>query len=157
MEVDGKLIAVNVDPPIENLTPYQTEMLALAIIGGNRGLMDILAETGSTDCAYEVLGECRFRVNIFQQRKQYSLVLRKLETKILSLDDLGLPPIFKTMAEEKNGLILVTGATGSGKSTTLAALLNEMNETRPVHILTIEDPIEFVHPHKKATLEGNRF
>ncbi len=151
VEVDGKLSPVELDPELGVLTPYQTEMIALTLMGGNRELMKTLVKTGSCDCAYEIPGECRFRVNIFQQRKKYSMVLRKLETNILSLDDLKLPTVFKTMAAEKNGLILVTGATGSGKSTTLAALLNEMNETRAVHILTIEDPIEFVHPHKKAT------
>lgn len=151
VEIDGKLTSVETDPPIEVLTPYHTEMIALSVVGGDKSLLDTLVRTGSTDCAYEVPGECRFRVNIFKQRKQISMVLRKLETKILTLDDLGMPPIFKSMAAEKNGLILVTGATGSGKSTTLAALLNEMNETRAVHILTIEDPIEFVHPHKRAT------
>jgi len=151
VEVDGKLKAVETDPAIEMLTPYHTEMIALSLIGGDKNLLDILIKTGSTDCAYEVPGQCRFRVNIFQQKKRYSMVLRKLETHIMTLDDLSMPPIFKNMASENNGLILVTGSTGSGKSTTLAALLNEMNETRPVHILTIEDPIEFVHPHKKAT------
>jgi twitching motility protein PilT len=97
-------------------------------------------------------GKARFRVNIFQQRNAYSLVLRKLSTKILTVDDLQLPPVFHRMAQERNGLILVTGATGSGKSTTLAAVINEMNETKAMHIVTLEDPIEFVHPHRKATL-----
>ena len=151
VEASGALTPVVFNPPIDKLTPYQTEMLALAVVGGDRGNLETLVKSGSCDCAYEVPGECRFRVNVFQQRKQYSMVLRKLETKILSLDDLGLPAIFSDMSAEKNGLILVTGATGSGKSTTLAALLNEMNETRAIHILTIEDPIEYVHPHKKAT------
>ncbi len=151
VEAGGSLVPVALDPPLEQLTPYQTEMLALAVIGKDPGQYDTLVRAGSADCAYEVPGECRFRVNVFQTKQTYSLVLRKLETKILTLDDLGLPTIFKDMAAEKNGLILVTGATGSGKSTTLAAVLNEMNETRPIHILTIEDPIEYVHPHKMAT------
>ncbi len=152
VESSGELTPVNFSPPIEVLTPFQTEMLALSIVGNNdRANLETLIKTGSVDCAYELVGECRFRVNVFQQRQQYSMVLRKLESKILSLQDLGLPDIFKEMAAEKNGLILVTGATGSGKSTTLAAMLNEMNETRAIHILTIEDPIEYVHPHKKAT------
>ena len=152
VESSGKLVEVPIDPPAGSLTPYQTEMLALGVVGSrDRGNLESLIKTGSVDCAYELPGECRFRVNVFQQRQQYSMVLRKLESTIMSLDDLGLPDIFRTMSAEKNGLILVTGATGSGKSTTLAAMLNEMNETRPIHILTIEDPIEYVHPHKKAT------
>ena len=97
------------------------------------------------------MGKARFRVNIFSQRGNYSIVLRKLETRIPSIEDLKLPPQFAKAAEEKNGLILVTGATGSGKSTTLAALLNKMNEEKSMHIITLEDPVEFVHPHKKAT------
>jgi twitching motility protein PilT len=88
-------------------------------------------------------------------------VLRKLSTQILTIDDLQLPPVFHRMGQEKNGLILVTGATGSGKSTTLAALIDEMNQTKAVHIVTLEDPIEFVHSHKKATINqrelGNDF
>lgn len=151
VEASGKLVKVAMDPPIELLTPFQTEMLTLGILGGDRGNYEALVKRGSADCAYELGKACRFRVNAFQQRRQYSMVLRKLETEIKTISDLGLPEIFREMAQEKNGLILVTGATGSGKSTTLAALLNEMNETRPIHILTIEDPIEYVHPHKQAT------
>ena len=151
VESSGQLVKVEIDPPIEVLTPFQTEMLTIGILGSDRGNYEALAQQGSADCAYAIGKECRFRVNAFQQRKQYSMVLRKLETKILTLSDLGLPDIWREMAAEKNGLILVTGSTGSGKSTTLAALLNEMNETRAIHILTIEDPIEYVHPHKMAT------
>lgn len=151
VESSGKLVKVELDPPVDELTPFQTEMLTIGILGNDRGNYEALVKQGSADCAYAIGEECRFRVNAFQQRKQYSMVLRKLETKILTLSDLGLPDIFKTMGAEKNGLILVTGSTGSGKSTTLAALLNEMNETRAIHILTIEDPIEYVHPHKMAT------
>ena len=151
VESSGKLVPVVFDPPIEKLTSFQTEMLALGIIGSDRGNLETLVKAGSCDCAYEVPGECRFRVNVFRQRRQYSMVLRKLETKILTIDELSLPGIFKDLAAEKNGLVLITGSTGSGKSTTLAAVLNEMNETRPIHILTIEDPIEYVHPHKMAT------
>ena len=95
--------------------------------------------------------EARFRVNIFSQRGNYSCVLRRLNTKIPTLADLQLPEIFLQMAKEKTGLVLVTGATGSGKSTTLAALLNEVNESKSIHVVTLEDPVEFVHPQKKAT------
>src|SRR5207237_8145257 len=95
------------------------------------------------------------------QRGHYTIILRRLSTEIPSVDQLNLPPIFHTIAKEKTGLVLVTGATGSGKSTTLAALLNELNETKSMHIVTLEDPVEFVHPQKKATFNqremGNDF
>ena len=103
----------------------------------------------------------RFRVNIFSQRGRYSVVMRKLNTEIPSLAQLKLPEIFLQVAKEKTGLVLVTGATGSGKSTTLAAILNEINTTKSVHIITLEDPVEFVHPHKLSTFNqremGNDF
>ncbi len=92
----------------------------------------------------------RFRVNIFKQNGQQAIVMRKLQTDIPTLEQLGLPPVFKEMIKEKNGIIFVTGATGSGKTTTLAAMLNELNMTQKIHILTLEDPIEFLHPHKQA-------
>ncbi len=149
----GSLARVEVQPFMGVLTPFQTEMLAITVMGHkNRGSLEAMVRSGSVDCVYELSDKCRFRVNVFRQRGQYSLVLHKLESTIKSLDDLGLPEVFREMAGEEQGLILVTGTTGSGRSTTLAALLNEINETRSIHILTIEDPIEYVHPHKKATL-----
>lgn len=151
VERDGDLIAVKCTPNLDALTPYQTEMLALAIIAGSKEVSDNLAKSGSADCAYEIPGECRFRVNIFQQRQRYSIVLRRLASDIRSFDDLGLPPVLRQIVSQKSGLVLVTGATGSGKTTTLAAILNEMNLTRPIHVITLEDPIEFVHEHKRAT------
>ena len=108
-------------------------------------------EQGAGDSSYWLAGKARFRVNIFSQRGNISCVLRKLETKIPTLDDLKLPEAFTKMTGEKNGLILVTGATGSGKTTSLAALLNEINATRSIHIVTLEDPVEYVHPNRKAT------
>ena len=95
--------------------------------------------------------QARFRVNVFAQRGNYSIVCRQLNTNIPTLDQLHFPPIFKEIPQEKTGLILVTGATGSGKSTTLASILNEVNQTKPVHIVTLEDPVEYVHPHRVAT------
>lgn len=151
VEASGQLVPVEVHEDLKVLTPYHTEMISLALLGGDKRNTQTLVESGSADCAYEVPGECRFRVNIFQQKKRYSIVLRKLETKIMSIEELGLPEIFYDMAKEKNGLILVTGSTGSGKSTSLAALLNEMNEKQSIHIVTIEDPVEYVHPVKQAT------
>lgn len=151
VEAAGQLVPVAVDPPIDVLTPYQTECIALNLINGSRRLTDELLRTGSCDASYSLAGKARFRVNIFSQRGHYSIVLRKLNTRIPTLDDLKLPEIFKTMGKEKTGLVLVTGATGSGKSTTLAALLNEINESKSIHIVTLEDPVEFVHPQRKAT------
>jgi twitching motility protein PilT len=157
----GQLLPVALDPPLEGLTPFQTEMIALNLIGGNPRLTEDLLHTGSCDTSYSLAEDARFRVNVFSQRGNYSAVLRKLNTKIPTLEDLDMPAIFKQMAREKTGLILVTGATGSGKSTTLAALLNEINQTKPVHVITLEDPVEFVHPQLQATFNqremGNDF
>ncbi|MBT3508950.1 MAG: PilT/PilU family type 4a pilus ATPase [Nitrospina sp.] len=151
VESSGQLTGVPIDPPIEELTPFQAEIFSLNLINSDRRLTEILISQGSCDCSYFLVGKARFRVNIFSQRGNYTVVLRKLETRIPSIEDLKLPAQFAKAAEEKNGLILVTGATGSGKSTTLAALLNKMNEEKSIHIITLEDPVEFVHPHKKST------
>jgi len=151
VETAGQLVPVMIEPELEKLTPYQTESIALNLIGNSRRLTEDLLRTGSCDSSYSLAGKARFRVNVFSQRGNYSVVLRKLNTRIPSLTDMQLPEIFLQVAKEKTGLILVTGATGSGKSTTLAALLNEINETKSIHIITLEDPVEFVHPQKKAT------
>lgn len=152
VESFGQLVPVTTDPPIEHLTPFQCEVFALALLKSNRRLSMDLASTGSTDLSYSIPNKARFRVNIFSRRGTYSIVLRKLEAKIPSLFDLGAPEVFQKIPLELNGFILVTGSTGSGKSTTLAAMLNEINEAREVHVVTLEDPVEFVHPHKKATM-----
>jgi twitching motility protein PilT len=151
VETSGQLTGVPFDPPIEKLTPFQTEIFALNLINQDRRLTEILLAEGSCDSSYELPGKARFRVNIFSQRGNYSAVLRKLETRIPNCKDMNLPEAFYKMAQEKNGIVLVTGATGSGKSTSLAAVLNEINEQKSVHIVTLEDPVEFAHPHKKAT------
>ncbi len=161
VESSGKLTGVELDPPFPKLTPFQTEIFALNMINQDRRLTEILLSQGSCDSSYELPGKARFRVNIFSQRGNYSIILRKLETRIPSFADMNLPEAFLKMAEEKNGIILVTGATGSGKSTSLAALLNEINEKKSVHIVTLEDPVEFSHPHKMGTFNqremGNDF
>src|SRR5215831_16496077 len=160
-ESAGVRLPVTFDPPIERLTPFQTETIALQIIDRNRRLTDDLLKNGSCDCSYSLGMQARFRANIFSQRGHYSIIMRKLTTEIPSVDQLNLPPVFHTIAKEKTGMILVTGATGTGKSTTLAALLNELNETKSIHIVTLEDPVEFVHPQKRATFNqremGNDF
>ncbi|MDA8417590.1 MAG: PilT/PilU family type 4a pilus ATPase, partial [Desulfobacteraceae bacterium] len=146
---------------VSTLTPFQTEVLALNLINGNRRLLDDLAHNGSCDLSYSLEGKARFRVNIFSQKGNLSTVLRLLPTQIPSIEDLKLPPVFHKMPKELNGFILVTGATGSGKSTTLAALLRQINAERRAHIVTLEDPIEFEHPHLQATFNqrelGNDF
>lgn len=151
VETDGELMAVPMDVQIDNLTPFQTETFALNLLGGDRRNVEALLSEGSCDLSYHLAGKARFRVNVFSQRGYFSVVMRKLETRIPSVEDLKLPQIFKQMAQERNGIIFVTGATGSGKSTSLAAMLNEVNDLRPVHIVTLEDPVEFVHHHRKAT------
>jgi twitching motility protein PilT len=161
VESSGELMPVAIDPPVDKLTSFQTETLALNIINRNRRLTEDLLKSGSCDCSYSLGQKARFRVNVFTQRGHYTIILRKLSTDIPSVDQLNLPPVFHTISKEKTGLVLVTGATGSGKSTTLAALLNELNETKSIHIVTLEDPVEFVHPQKKATFNqremGNDF
>ncbi|MBI3854011.1 MAG: PilT/PilU family type 4a pilus ATPase [Verrucomicrobia bacterium] len=151
VESNGELLTVACDPPLDTLTPFQTETIALNLIGENPWLIEDLLRMGSCDSAYTVADKARFRINIFSQRGNYSIVLRKLNTTIPTLDDLKFPDVIKQVPKEKTGLVLVTGATGSGKSTTLAAVLNEINESKAIHIITLEDPVEFVHSHKKAT------
>ncbi len=147
----GELKPVACDPPIEKLTPFQTEMVALNLMGENQWhIMDLLRR-GSCDTAYTLADKARFRISIFSQRGSHSIVLRKLNTVIPTLEWLNFPDTIKEIPKEKTGLVLVTGATGSGKSTTLAAVLNEINRTKPVHIITLEDPVEFIHSHEKAT------
>jgi twitching motility protein PilT len=126
-------------------------MIALNLIGENQWHAEDLLRRGSCDAAYTLADKARFRVNIFSQRGNYSIVCRKLNTEIPTLEWLKFPEIIRLIPREKTGLVLVTGATGSGKSTTLAAILNEINQTKPVHIITLEDPVEFVHPHHVAT------
>ncbi len=151
VEAMGELKPVDVHGSVAPLTPYQTERIALNIMADDKRLIKELLMLGSCDCSYALNERLRFRVNIFKQRGHLGIVMRKPQSEIPSVSALALPPIFGEIALEKNGLVLVTGATGSGKTTTLAAILNEINETKAAHIVTLEDPIEFVHPHKKCT------
>ena len=142
VESSGQLTGVDLDPPFARLTPFQTETFALNLVNQDHRLTDDLVSTGSCDLSYELPGIARFRVNVFSQRGHYSIVLRKLETKIPSCADLKLPEAFYNISREKNGIVLVTGSTGSGKSTSLAAVINEINEQKSIHIITLEDPVE---------------
>ncbi len=151
VEASGVLLPVNLNPPIESLTPYQAEVFALNLINSDRRLTRALVREGSCDSSYQLAGKARFRVNTFSQKGYYSTVMRQLATRIPTIEELNLPEAFKKMTKERNGIIFVTGATGSGKSTSLAAVLNEINEDQSVHVVTLEDPVEFVHAQKKAT------
>ncbi len=161
VETSGVMTPVEVEPPIKALSPFQTEVFALNLIGGNKRLLNDLVRNGSCDLSYSLGEKARFRVNIFSQKQNISIVLRMLPTSIPTVASLNLPPVFNKMPKELNGFILVTGSTGSGKSTTLAALLRAINEERAAHVVTLEDPIEFNHPHIKATFnqreQGNDF
>ncbi len=151
VESAGVLQPVKMKPPFSELTPFQTERIALNLLNGDRRLTESLLGQGSCDLSYTLPGKARFRVNIFSQSGRYSIVLRKLESKIPTIKDRGLPESFYEIAEEKNGIVLVTGATGSGKTTSLAAILDQINETKSVHVVTLEDPVEYQHPHKNST------
>ena len=151
VESIGELHTVPLEPPIAALTPYQTELIALNLMGENQWLLDDLLKRGSCDGSYSLSDRARFRVNVFSQRGHYSIVCRKLNTTIPTLEWLDFPEIFNRIPQEKTGLVLVTGATGSGKSTTLAAVLNEINHHRAIHVITLEDPVEYVHPQRRAT------
>lgn len=151
VESSGELVSVDIEPNFKLLTPFQTEIFALNLINNNRKLTETLIREGSCDLSYQLGNKARFRVNIFSRSGKYSIVLRKLETKIPTIEELNLPGSFHNMAEERNGIIFVTGATGSGKSTSLAALLDKINETKSVHVITLEDPIEYQHSQKKST------
>jgi len=151
VETAGQLVPVDLNPPIRELSPFQTETLALNLINNDRRLMEDLFRQGSCDLSYSLPGKARFRVNIFAQSNRLAIVLRKLESNIPTFETRGLPGVFKDMAHERNGIVFFTGATGSGKTTSLAAILNEVNETRSVHVITLEDPVEYQHPQKTAT------
>jgi len=151
VESSGQLMPVSTNPPVDRLTPFQAEIFALNLVNGDRRLTRTLINEGSCDSSYQLAGKARFRVNIFSQKGYYSTVMRQLATRVPTIEEMGLPPAFFKMPEERNGIILVTGATGSGKTTSLAALLNEINEKKPVHVVTLEDPVEYVHSQKTAT------
>jgi twitching motility protein PilT len=152
VEIHGRLNKFSLDGPDSVLTPIFIEQLADHIINGSERLKMDFAASGSCDCSYVIENLARFRVNIFRQNGRHAIVMRKLQSEVPTLDKLGLPPIFREIIKEKNGIILVTGGTGTGKTTTLAAMLNELNHSEEIHIVTLEDPIEFYHSHGKAAI-----
>jgi twitching motility protein PilT len=151
VEINGKLTPVQ-PLGVQKLTPYQTEIIAMALLQGNPDAAERLVQTGTADLSYSLPSRARFRVNIFQQRGVYSIVMRVIPTDIPTLSSLGLPRQLAEIAELRNGIVLLTGPTGSGKSSTLAALIDIINETKQYHIVAIEDPIEYLHAHKNSTI-----
>jgi len=151
VEVDGTLESLAFEWPEPVLTGERIQCLADAIINRNAKLLRDLAESGSCDCSYALENLCRFRVNIYRQNGNCAMVLRRLQAEVPSLDSLGLGPVFREIVQEKNGLVFVTGGAGNGKTTTLAAMLHEINRTSKLHVVSLEDPIEFLHPQLKST------
>ncbi|HYU97328.1 MAG TPA: PilT/PilU family type 4a pilus ATPase [Pyrinomonadaceae bacterium] len=151
VELAGKLQPVRF-PGLEKLTPAHTAGMAKVIIGNHVSANENLEKSGSADVSFSVPGEARFRVNIFKQRGSYAIVMRVIPTNPPNFNDFDLPVQLKEIVDIKNGIVLVTGPTGSGKSSTLAAVIDLINETQAFHIVTIEDPIEFLHGHKMCTI-----
>ncbi len=151
VEVSGQLVELKYKG-LECLTPQDTLYIANEIIGKNETPHRKLEQDGSADLSYGITGVARFRVNIFRQRGSCAVVMRVIPDKIPGFLELNLPEALKEVVDLRNGIVLVTGPTGSGKSSTLAAVLDKMNEDKAYHILTIEDPIEFLHRHKRSTV-----
>jgi twitching motility protein PilT len=151
IEVSGQLVELKYKG-LECLSAADTKSIAYDIMGDNEHPLRKLDQDGSADLSYGLAGVGRFRVNIFRQRGSCAIVMRVIPDKIPGFEDLKLPPRLEEIVHLKNGIVLVTGPTGSGKSSTLAAIIDKMNTEKAFHILTIEDPIEFLHRHKKATI-----
>lgn len=151
VEVNGQLVEVPIKG-LGKLSPYQTEQIALHLMHNDQNLIRKLLRQGSVDLSYSIPGKTRFRVNVFSQRGTYSIVLRVIPSGVPTVEDLGLPEQINRIAEERNGIVLVTGPTGNGKSTTLAAVIDKINTDKAYHIVTIEDPIEYLHRHKRSTI-----
>ena len=151
IEVSGQLVELKYKG-LECLSAADTKSIAYDIMGENEHPLRKLDQDGSADLSYGLPGVGRFRVNIFRQRGSCAIVMRVIPDKIPGFDDLKLPKTLEEIVQLKNGIVLVTGPTGSGKSSTLAAIIDKMNSEKAFHILTIEDPIEFLHRHKKSTI-----
>src|SRR5436190_3056626 len=151
VEQHGELVAIPL-PEVPVLMPEDTARVARDLIGPNEQALRMLKDEGACDISYSLPDRARFRVNVFRQRGTYAVVMRVIASKIPTLADLNLPASLAEIAALKNGIVLVTGPTGSGKSSTLAAIIDLINETLAEHIITIEEPVEFLHHHKKATV-----
>lgn len=151
IEVSGQLIPVRITR-MPALSAEDTRRIAEELIGGNQQALTALREQGSCDISYSLPGECRFRVNVFVQRGSHAIVMRVIPKSIPTFAELKLPEQLADIADLKNGIVLITGPTGSGKSSTMAAVLDRINETKAYHIITIEDPVEFMHRHKRSII-----
>ena len=151
VELNSLLTPVKIEG-LPMLRPEDTVRIATDLIGPNKQAFETLRSQGSCDISYSLARLARFRVNIFTQRGSCAIVMRVIPTEIPDLKTFNLPPQLGDITKLKNGIVLVTGPTGSGKSSTLAAIVNLINQEQAIHIVTIEDPIEFLHPHKKATI-----
>jgi twitching motility protein PilT len=151
IELAGKLVPVRI-AGLEKLLPQHTAGIAKLILGNQQAAIDSLEKSGSADLSFSVPGDARFRVNIFRQRGTHAIVMRVIPMRPPRFSDFNLPDTLKEISDLKNGIVLVTGPTGSGKSSTLAAIIDLINEQHYYHIVTIEDPIEFLHMHKNSTI-----
>jgi twitching motility protein PilT len=151
IEVSGQLVPVKI-AGLSMLGAEDTRRIAEELIGGNQQALTALREQGSCDISFSVPGECRFRVNVFVQRGSHAIVMRVIPKSIPTFAELKLPEELADIANLKNGIVLITGPTGSGKSSTMAAILDRINETKAYHIITIEDPVEFMHRHKRSII-----
>ena len=151
VEINGTLYPAS-PLGLGRLSAFQTEMIAMSLVRGNPDAAAQLVKNRTADLSYALPGKCRFRVNIFQQRNSYSIVMRVIPHEIPTFEALNIPQQLKEVCDIRNGIVLLTGPTGSGKSSTLAAIIDRINELKAYHIVTIEDPIEFLHNHKKSTI-----
>lgn len=151
VEINGRLTPVEVKG-LRNLTAYQTEIIAMSLMEGNTDAARRFIQTGAADIGYAIPSRVRFRVNVFKQRGSISVVMRVIPTSVPTVESLGLPTQLGDVSHLKNGIVLLTGPTGSGKTSTLAAIIDKINTEYSYHIVTIEDPIEFLHQHKKSTI-----
>jgi twitching motility protein PilT len=151
VELIGKLTPVQI-PGLDKLLPPHTAAIGKILIGNNKEAQESFERTGSADVSYSLPGVSRFRVNVFKQRGTVAIIMRVIPNAIPSIQELALPPHLAEIADLKNGIVLVTGPTGSGKSSTLAAIIDIINQRYAYHVVTIEDPIEFLHPHKTSTI-----
>jgi twitching motility protein PilT len=156
VEVSGQLVPIKMQG-LQPLSPDDTQRIARELIGDNKPALTMLQQQGSCDISYSLPGTARFRVNVFVQRGSYAIVMRVIPRTIPGFADLKLPEELSQICDLKNGIVLVTGPTGSGKSSTLAAILDRINETKAYHILTIEDPVEFIHRHKRSIVDTPSF
>ncbi|HEV8641200.1 MAG TPA: ATPase, T2SS/T4P/T4SS family, partial [Methylomirabilota bacterium] len=147
IRINGKLVQLT---QFEQLTPQDTQRLAYSVL--NEAQKQKFEEENEIDLSFGIQGLARFRCNVYRQRGAVGTAIRVIPYQIRGFDELGLPPIVRELADRPKGLVLVTGPTGSGKSTTLSAMIDKINSERSEHIITIEDPIEFVHPHKKCVV-----